>query len=261
MTTFARSCLAGLAASLLLSACATNSPMTEAPALDGTRWTLASLAGKAPLADSSVTLAFEEGRAVGSDGCNRYIAPYESSGSSLKIAGNAATTMMACPPAVMAQAEAFLGALRATQSYRVEAGQLQLLQADGAVLATLAPQSQALAGGTWRVTGYNNGKQAVVGVLADTNITMTFATDGRVSGSAGCNNYTGNFTQDADKLSFGATAATRKMCARPEGIMEQEQLFLKSLETVSTARVEGDSLELRTASGALAVRATRRPGA
>jgi heat shock protein HslJ len=34
--------------------------------------------------------------------------------------------------------------------------------------------------------------------------------------------------------------------------MEQEQQFLKALGTVATARLEGERLELRTATGALA---------
>jgi heat shock protein HslJ len=35
--------------------------------------------------------------------------------------------------------------------------------------------------------------------------------------------------------------------------MEQEQQFLKALETVASARQEGDRLELRTATDAMAV--------
>ena len=41
--------------------------------------------------------------------------------------------------------------------------------------------------------------------------------------------------------------------------MAQEQAFLKALEPVATARVDGDRLELRTAAGALAVVLTRAP--
>ena len=86
---------------------------------------------------------------------------------------------------------------------------------------------------------------------------MVFGGDGRVAGSAGCNSYASTFRQQEQKLEIGATAATRRMCAEPERIMEQEQQFLKALETVTTARQESDSLELRTASGALAVRLAR----
>jgi heat shock protein HslJ len=160
--------------------------------------------------------------------------------------------MMACAPAVMKHAEAFMGALAGARSFRIEGGQLQLLSGSGAVLATLAPQSQSLAGTAWQVTGFNNGKQAVVSVLTGTTLTMAFSADGRVSGSAGCNRFTTAYTADGQKLTFGPAAATRMMCTRPEGVMEQEQQFIKALETVATARFEGDRLELRTAAGALA---------
>jgi len=44
-------------------------------------------------------------------------------------------------------------------------------------------------------------------------------------------------------------------------VMEQEAAFLKALESVATARVEADRLELRTADGALAAMFTREAGA
>jgi heat shock protein HslJ len=78
-----------------------------------------------------------------------------------------------------------------------------------------------------------------------------------VSGSAGCNNYTAQYKLEAASLTIGPAAATRKMCVNPERIMEQEQQFLKALETVATARFEGDRLELRTATGALAATLTK----
>jgi heat shock protein HslJ len=45
------------------------------------------------------------------------------------------------------------------------------------------------------------------------------------------------------------------MCAQPEGRMAQEAQFLAALASATTARREGDRLELRTASDALAVSA------
>ena len=83
-------------------------------------------------------------------------------------------------------------------------------------------------------------------------ITWTPLRASRVSGSAGCNNFTSTYRLEGDKLSIGPAAATRRMCASPEGIMEQEQRFLNALETVATARLEGDRLDFRTAQGALA---------
>jgi heat shock protein HslJ len=239
-------------ASLLSVACASMTSSPDAPNLDGTAWVLSSLPGRTLVDGATATLQFEGGRASGTDGCNRYATSYTASGGKLKLNAAGAATMMACAPAIMEQARAFRSSLDAASGYRISDGQLQLLGSDGAVVAAFAPQSQALAGTSWRVTGYNNGRQAVVSVLADTGLSMSFGADGRVSGSAGCNDYTGTYTSSGSSLTLGPAATTRKFCAQP-GVMEQERQFLKALETVATIRHEGERAELRTADGALAV--------
>jgi heat shock protein HslJ len=249
--------LAGLVMAAVLSACASAQPVVEARPLNGTAWVLDSLEGQPPLPGHAATLRFEGSRAAGSDGCNRYMAEWQATESKLAFLPGPATTMMACEPAVMARAEAYRAALAAADAYRREADRLVLLADDGRVLATFVSQPSGLAGTAWRVTGYNNGKQAVVSILADTAMTIAFDAEGRATGSAGCNRYTAAYSQDGEKVTVGPAAATRRMCARPDGVMEQEALFLKALETVAAARIEGDALELRTATGALAVRAAR----
>ena len=249
--------VASIAVTGLLTACTSVAPTTEPPSLDGSAWVLSALPGHAVLPGHTPTLRFEGGRAAGSDGCNRYSASYTVSGPALTIDPAGAMTQMACAPEVMAQAGAFMSGLTGARRYRVEAGELQLLDASGATLAVFAPQSQALAGSAWRVIGYNNGRQGVTSVLADTQLTLLFAGDGRLSGSAGCNNYTGTYTASGSSLRIGPTAATRKMCVQPERVMEQEQQFLTALETVATIRREGDRAELRRADGALAISMTQ----
>jgi heat shock protein HslJ len=256
MNRHAHAIAAILAASLLIAACTAMSPAGSPPALNGTAWVLSSLPGHALRPDVTATARFEAGRVQGTDGCNRYTAPYTASGSTVEVGPRGASTQMACPPEVMKQAEAFVGALSRARTYRVVDGQLQLQAADGTVVATFTAQSQSLAGTSWRVTGYNNGKQAVVSVLSGTTLTMAFSGDGKVSGSAGCNRFTAGYTADGQKLTFTPAAATRMMCAAA-GVMEQEQQFLKALETVATAQFEGDRLELRTTTGALAMTLTR----
>jgi heat shock protein HslJ len=252
---FAAVCIVAVA-----SGCATVTTAGSPPALNGTAWVLSSLPGQTLLPDSTATARFEDGRVSGSDGCNRFTAPYSASGAALQVGQRGASTMMACAPAVMKHAEAFMSALAGARSFRIEGGQLQLLSGSGAVLATLAPQSQSLAGTAWQVTGFNNGRQAVVSVLNGTTLTMAFSADGRASGSAGCNRYTAAYASEGARLTFGPAAATRMMCARPDGVMEQEQQFLKALETVATARFEGDRIELRTAADALAMTLARNTG-
>jgi len=221
--------------------------------LNGTAWVLSSLPGRSLLAGSAVTLRFEDGRVQGSDGCNRYVALYTATDTALQVAPSAASTQMACAQPLMEQAEAFMRALTQARTYRIQSGQLELLTADGVLLASHVPQPQALAGTSWRVTGYNNGREALVSVMAGTKVTMLFSSDGRVSGSAGCNLYSAPYTSQGFRLSFGAAAATRRMCAQPDGVMEQERQFLKALETVASARLEGNALDLRTVSGQLAL--------
>lgn len=249
-----------LAASVVLAACAPLSPDVDPVDLDGTTWVLSSLPGRSLLPDVVATARFEGGRVQGTDGCNRYTAPYTTTGSSLRVGARGPATRMACPPAVMRQAEAFIGALVRAGAYRVVDGRLQLASTDGTVLATLSAQPRSLAGTSWRVTGYNNGKQAVVGVLAGTDLTMAFSTDGKVSGSAGCNNFTAPYSGEGRTLALGPVAATRKICATPERVMEQERQFLQALATAASARFEGRRLELRTAAGALAVALVREGG-
>jgi heat shock protein HslJ len=248
-----------LAAGAFLAGCTAMSG-SEAPALDGTAWVLSSLGGRAPAANTSVTLRFDGGRALGTDGCNRYTAPFTAAGGALEIGPRGASTQIACPPPVSDQAQAFMAALTGAKRYRVAGGNLELLGANGGVLAVLAAQSRTLAGTTWEVTGYNNGRQAVVSVLGGTRLTMAFSDDRRVAGTAGCNRYNAAYALDGERLTLGMPAATRMMCAKPEGVMEQEQQFLKAFAMVATARFEGDRLELRSPDGALAMTLKRGSG-
>jgi heat shock protein HslJ len=160
---------------------------------------------------------------------------------------------MACPGVVMPQSTAFYEVLRQTADVQGDGQQISLVDASGKTLATFIAQNTTLAGTAWVVTGYNNGKQAVVSVIADTTITVEFNTDGRMSGLAGCNSYTAKYevTGKGIKIALGVPSA--KLCTTPAGIMEQDSQFLRALATAATYRVEGDRLELRTADGALAV--------
>jgi heat shock protein HslJ len=113
----------------------------------------------------------------------------------------------------------------------------------------------SLPGTAWQVDAYNNGREAVVSVIAGTQLTLDFLADGGLRGSGGCNHFSGRFTVTDGKLSIGQVASTRMACMQPEGSMAQEAAFLAALQSATRARREADRLELRTASGALAVSA------
>ncbi|MFO1394079.1 MAG: META domain-containing protein [Steroidobacteraceae bacterium] len=232
----------------------------DAPAsLDGTAWVLATL-GDAPAPElPAVTLSFQDGRLSGTDGCNRYSGTYHSSGSGFALGGGIASTKMSCGPSVMATAQSWNAALAAARSWRIVEGRLELLGPGGKRLATLTAQPTALAGTHWKATGINNGRQAVVSVVEGTSVTLAFDAGGRASGTGGCNRYTAQYRASGTSIEFGKAAATMMACANP-AVAEQEQNFFRALEVAQVVRVEGDRLELRTASGALAASFVRADG-
>jgi len=194
------------------------------------------------------------GLAIKAD-CNQVRGSYQTQGNNLTIQLGP-STLVACPPD--SQADQFLKGLAEVGSYMFADGRLVLLLKLDAGSMTLAGSSPtALAGTSWSVTGINNGKQAVVSVIIGTTVTLNFGADGQVTGLAGCNNYFGPYGTSGEQIKIGPLGATRKMCVRPEGIMEQEANLFTALQNAATVRIIGDRLEIRNAGGALQVGATR----
>jgi heat shock protein HslJ/membrane-bound inhibitor of C-type lysozyme len=75
---------------------------------------------------------------------------------------------------------------------------------------------------------------------------------GRVSGRAGCNQYSGYLQAAGDALRVSETRTTRMACSPP--VMEQETRFLAALAAVRTARREGDRLVLLDETGHVRLR-------
>ena len=220
--------------------------------LAGTGWVMSSLDGQPPVDGTTVTLNFTSTTEVsGHSGCNGFGGSYEADGFHIEF-GPLVGTLIAClDEGVMEQEAAFRTALENAAYYEVADGNLRLFDADSTMLVELTPASTSLDGTSWNVTNYNNGREAVVGVLADTELTAVFEGD-QISGSAGCNNYFGSFTADDGAISIGPLAATRRACFG-EGVMEQETEFLAALESAATYSMVGSRLEMRTADDALAV--------
>ena len=107
-----------------------------------------------------------------------------------------------------------------------------------------AAGGSGLEGTLWRLTQYLGPDGTAVSVPQAISASATFA-DGVVSGNAGCNDYTGGYTVDGDKLTIGPLAVTRKACGPAETAVET--VFLTTLGRVATYTVSGGSLELKTA--------------
>ncbi len=238
---------------IALSACSASQQGSGGD-LTGSVWSLTELAGKPLVSGSGITAQFSsDGKVSGSTGCNRYSGSYTASGNSIAFPSPLATTMMMCDAPVMEQETAYLNALSQAKTYSVKSDQLTLFDDSGSILGVYQAQSQDLSGSSWEVIAYNNGKQAVTSVIIGTTVDATFGTDGTLSGSSGCNSYSGSYKLSGSQITVGPLASTKKFCGEPAGVMDQESQYLTALQTAATYQVEGNVLELRTQDGALAV--------
>ncbi len=114
-----------LALPVLLAGCGGSEPSAS---LDGTQWVLSSLNGSSPLQGTEITLAFDDGEASGSAGCNSYFGPYTVEGTAGLIFQGLASTEMAClkPEGIMEQETEYLQILRAATRFAVTDGQLEM---------------------------------------------------------------------------------------------------------------------------------------
>ena len=234
-----------------------GSAAAQSNALTGNVWLVQALLGKAPVAGTVLTSQFtSSGKLSGSAGCNHYGAQFTQSGSAIEVS-SVVSTQMACAPRIMAQETIFLKALASARSYTVNGARLTLKASSGRALVRYEAQSQQLAGTSWTVVAYNNGKQGFESVSAATKLTAAFDKAGNLAGFAGCNDYAATYTGTSPNISISKVSSTRKECATPNGVMDQESRYLAALSTAATYRIEGRGLELRTASGALAAQFQR----
>ncbi len=88
----------------------------------------------------------------------------------------------------------------------------------------------SLEGGPWWVEDLNGG-----GVIDNARLEMTFDPGdqgtSRVSGSSGCNRFSGRWQQDGTTITLGPLAGTRIACA--PALMELESKFLATLGAVT----------------------------
>jgi heat shock protein HslJ len=221
-------------------------------------WVLSELRGNSLVSGTGISALFTStGKVSGSAGCNKYTGSYTVSGSNITIS-SIASTMMMCDQGVMLQETVYLKALSEAKTYTVKGNQLSLYDTSGAILTIFNAQSQDLQSTSWNVISYNNGKQAVTSVIAGTSLTADFGSDGTLSGNGGCNSYSGTYKQDGNQINIGPLASTKMFCNEPAGVMDQESQFLTALQTAATYQVEGNTLELRTQAGALAVQFSKK---
>jgi heat shock protein HslJ len=93
------------------------------------------------------------------------------------------------------------------------------------------------------------------GVIDIAQSTVSFVSTDRVSGSGGCNRYSGPVAINGAALSFGALATTRRAC--PPALMNQESKFLAALADARSFAFDGPFLIFYDAAGGAVLKFTR----
>ena len=102
--------------------------------------------------------------------------------------------------------------------------------------------------GSWVCTGYRDGT-GMRTPLPGTGIVADFGTDGRVTGTSGCNLFFAEYEADERSLDIGAAGMTMMYCLEPVGVMDQEQIFLNLLCSAETFDISDGQLTIQDGTG------------
>jgi heat shock protein HslJ len=235
--------------------------------LEGTNWRLTAMGPvdslQAPVAGADFTAQFvrqqgvPSGLVVGGTGCNDYNAVYAANLTEIKINTPTRSNNPGCAAGLPEQEMQYYLALNAAHSYRILGDTLQIFYGDGEVLSYTAFVPQAPPSGG-PLTGLNGTRWWLVSMRnivlrPGTTITADFAINadgetGTISGSSGCNTYTAPIL---GYFQIGPAGTTKRFCAEPVGVMEQESSYLAMLETANRITQVNNQLVIGTLGGLL----------
>ncbi|WTK80097.1 META domain-containing protein [Streptomyces sp. NBC_01511] len=225
---------------------------TDLPLTD-VRWGIDSLSvdGKKTAAPAGASVEIDsKGRASANTGCNSIGAQVTVDGDTVTV-GEKEMTLIGCPEELQAFEKALNGAFSGKLTAKIEDKRLTLTTAGGDSIAMSAEQPAPLVGTEWTVSSLLSG-ETVSSLPTDKKgesgkATLTFAKDGTVSGSLGCNTFSASAKTTDSTITFGPVRSTRKLC--PEPGMSLERKLLKALDGKVTYEVHHRELTLKAADG------------
>jgi len=212
-------------------------------------WSLQSIINKGNsvklVPGTTITANFSaEGNINGNSGCNNYFTSYNVTENKISF-GNAGSTMMFCgePDGNMDQERIYLGILENSSTFSVVANELKIQDMDGKNQLVFAKYNPVILTGSWKLDSMNE-NNIVNETIKGTNITAIFESDGKVTGSSGCNRYFASFQVEGDKLEISQPGSTRMFCPEPDGVMAQESTYLGNLQNATKYSVKNTELTL-----------------
>lgn len=236
------------ASSATATASATASP---ADALWGRTFLSTAVTGTTIPGGGPLEVAFPERNKIAmSAGCNRGVGSVDLSDAVVKT-GPIATTMMACPGEV-AGADKWMTDLFAAQPGWALTGDVLTLTSPGVTVTltdkTTADPDRPVVGTTWVVTTLITPDANTTSAALETSApSLTIGQDGQVTGSTGCNRFSGPVRVGDSTITFGPLATSRMAC--PDDVAEVEQAVLHVLDGEVTYAVDGATMRLTKADG------------
>jgi heat shock protein HslJ len=126
---------------------------------------------------------------------------------------------------------------------------------EGLRLAFRSYDADELLPRTWAIVNVGSGDR-LASVVPGTEPTVTFGEDGTVTLATGCNTAASTWELDGGELMVEPMRLTRKFCAEPEGVMDQEAALVTALEAAARVEVAPGTLTILDADGATTLVAT-----
>lgn len=237
----------------LLAACGSRQQAT----LDGREFLSTSVTDDgAPMAlvpGTQVRLAFDDGGLGASAGCNSIGGDYRIEEDVLVFEGGSMTEM-GCDPDRHAQDDWLVAFLASRPSVALDGADLLLTSGGTSVALTdreVAEPDLPMTGTTWTVDTIITGDSAS-SVPAGAVATFSFAEDGRVEVSTGCNSGSGTYDATDTELRFTDVSVTEMACAGAAGALEAAVLPILGADVVEY-EIEAGRLTLQAADGGLSL--------
>lgn len=234
----------------LLPALAACSSTGQGGDIEGSGWILQSYVSAGAQVDVPdevfADASFDRGQVSGFGGCNDFTGGYEAKDGKLEV-GDLAVTAMACPPPASDVEAGYLAALGITASYTATATELTLYDKNGTVLALfdVAPANPLV--GAWLIDSYLIDESTITAPVEGSAPAVSFIEGSQISGTTGCNSFTGSYRIVGSTLIVGQLATTKMGC--PDDLAAQEAAILAALDQATSYSVRGETATLRDRDG------------
>ena len=247
-TTFAIIAMTIMSCNTSKKASSDSSGTSEANAIENTKWVISTLEGQ-NIADPQsngrdihFTLNSEDNRLNGYSGCNTFMGTYKIEEGNRISFSQLGMTRMACPDSGINEAQ-ILKVFETADNFTVYNGVLALNKARMAPLAQFKKEANApIVEKYWKLKTLE-GKDVKMSANQEREIFFTLKSqENRVTGFAGCNSISGEYTlEEGNRIRFSNMATTMMMC--PD-VDVNESEYLKIFELADNYTINGDILSL-----------------